>query len=453
MATLDTIPEELIDKVIRNFELTVNSDVLNVYPAPTFLQNADYEMRLRALASLSLVSKKLNRITEPHLYRNLVFSISGSALSGFNSSYVNLYRMLLEKPFIWQYVKTLSIKGDEYTTRKEIKFNIFTPNIHDRQRDSVHLLQNTSEILRSKMLQVFAALVPTVTVIDLSGIILSPNDSGDDIGLLQDLPMLFPLLTKLSVYLLSMDILELCPVFKHKTIDTVCIKGSYYAFGTGQAENWTSLQSNVKHLHLDEYIDKDSEDLKLLADACPFLETLVLSLSDEEEDSTSYSRRSKMEAFKETFKSGSIISFELWSECNIDDEGHRTRYFVSNATCSLVMSETSASKSDIIRISDPRANFDGNECLSFTVHDLYHLSLRPELEGYVVCSEPECEPFELAALALELVPYRATFCMATECDLDERYIGQVRQICEDVGLHFEHMPRLSPYEDTKDSAA
>ena len=80
---------------------------------------------------------------------------------------------------------------------------------------------------------------------------------------------------------------------------------------------------------------------------------------------------------------------------------------------------------------------------------LEYLTFEMESAEVEECRDLGWESFELAALAMELIPYKATLCIVTKCYLNKSYIEYMGEVCDCNGLAFEHTPRcvdLLPFE-------
>ncbi|KAF2109441.1 hypothetical protein BDV96DRAFT_691868 [Lophiotrema nucula] len=113
MASFNTLPEEIIDQIVSHFsydpaffaKLGCQSNKIDHIVRP------DYAKNQIVLSSLSLVSKKLHRIVEPHLYRVIKIVVAEPGEGVLTRSVSLLYRTLLWYPKLSDHTKVLLVES------------------------------------------------------------------------------------------------------------------------------------------------------------------------------------------------------------------------------------------------------------------------------------------------------------------------------------------------------
>jgi len=143
---MERLSEELLDYIVR--------EVANPLP------NRD-DPCYDDLLSLSMVSRKFCRITEPYIYRSLVMAGDHEA---------ELLQTMTNRPALLRYTEAIYLMHYHVVQREVLHFVLHLPNLQKLDLD-------TSSCRLSELIPIFR--LPSLTALILSGVSLKQSDSRD----------------------------------------------------------------------------------------------------------------------------------------------------------------------------------------------------------------------------------------------------------------------------------
>ncbi|KAF2109427.1 hypothetical protein BDV96DRAFT_651863 [Lophiotrema nucula] len=268
MATLNTLPEELIDRTIQ---LCVEGDSVTT------------------LASLSLVSKKFHRITEPYLYSRITVKLF--RLWG-HIARTNMHSVLCSftaRPHFAEHLRMLTVIVDEKSEWEAIDLHRIIPSIMRviSMAPNIQVLRTPGYGCDSSMFGAFVAAVASL-----------PDLNDLDLNLQGDI-----------------SIFSLLPILSKQAIEVLAIRRA--SLRTSRKQNkeqllpWTGLKLPVKHLLLD-LLTQSKAKLEIFANSCAGLVSLDMleenlgPLTD-----GSLFLREQLQAFQQPLKSGTVRRVDL----------------------------------------------------------------------------------------------------------------------------------------------
>jgi hypothetical protein len=271
MMAFNSLPEELIDKIVADFK-------------------GDH-CEIGTMFNISLVSKKLHRIVEPNLYYLVDIDFNTTASDGALGTVHLLARTLISRPDLAKYVQELVARkpstciGDDPDWANEIQC--------DASLDSLcQLLPNISTLWARHYL-------------------------WEDVDTLSHR---FPTLKRVNIALPpSYPILQLSHLFSLPSIEMIALHGGEVSdasepdeYGTPKyTHEWVELKSRLQHLLLDRTATgRPHSGLQLLARACAALKSLELVL-DVHVAHSGPKAVEQLRAFENHFVCGSLTFVEV----------------------------------------------------------------------------------------------------------------------------------------------
>ncbi|KAF2874916.1 hypothetical protein BDV95DRAFT_303033 [Massariosphaeria phaeospora] len=252
MATFHSLPEELIDLIITQY----------AYP--------HYDRK--TLAALSLVSKDLRRIVEPHLYR--IVSVNLSATSGgiiLGDPYA-LFHTLSTRPGLVQHVEHLAIQR-----RQTEKIPQRVEGFDIKRIASQTLAERAAEAVCDDLSHRISCLLPNIKNLDLSNYQWGgrPQHLKEFLAQLSEQ---FPVLKSLQLQLYRRHhLLTVRGVFTHPCLERLIVSGGFLARDTHFQNMSEDCNTRVKHLEITQMpVRGRSFHLTRMERLCSALETLVV---------------------------------------------------------------------------------------------------------------------------------------------------------------------------------
>lgn len=295
MAGLNSLPEELLDKILR---------CLRVGPVDT-----------KAMATLSLVSRKFHRIVEPHLYHNITASCFHSDHGHTQGNIHDLTQTLSQDPYLAGLVRVLKARRDKEPQKNDVLDKIRAQPDRTIRAWSLARQYSTWEaaaVLSQSLLDVFTPLLPKLTTLDLTEYRWA-QDQSCMIGFVADLPRRHPQLKQLGLRLKAThSVLALSQAFAHPTIERLSLQRGQFISFAQYWNHWGQQNSKVKHLQLGAARGSHNiSHVALLQDACPALEDLTLCVS--RGDHMLADVISILTAFKGALGRSTVRRVEIWS--------------------------------------------------------------------------------------------------------------------------------------------